>query len=271
VSLTLTAWAFEGPALATVIVYVYVTPSPAVTLLTPSDLVIERLAWVWTVVVAVEVLLAVFGSFVAELTVAVFVSGPAGVAGSTVALIRTTTLPAAAIVPRLTEPVHGVAGVQPAPVQYCSLSRAAGSGSLRVTLSASDGPLLVTVIVYVTTLPAMTGSGVTVLRSATSAARLTRVVAVELLFAAAGSAVAFVAIAAVLDRVVPSATLEATLTTICQVTLPPAARPAEVQVTVPATLPQAGLADTKLVPAGIVSPTVKPVLSEGPRLSTVIV
>src|SRR5207248_930185 len=61
-------------------------------------------------------------------------------------------------------------------------------------------------------------------------------------------------------------------TTIVQVTMAPAARLALVQVTVPAASAQAGLlAETKLVPAGTASVSVKPALSEGPRLSTVIV
>src|SRR3982750_1883619 len=61
-------------------------------------------------------------------------------------------------------------------------------------------------------------------------------------------------------------------TTIVQVTLAPAARLAFVQVTVPAASAQAGLvAETKLVPAGTASLSVKPALSEGPRLSTLTV
>src|SRR5947208_7202015 len=61
-------------------------------------------------------------------------------------------------------------------------------------------------------------------------------------------------------------------TTIVQVTLAPAARLALVQVRVPAASAQAGLlAETKLVPAGTASVSVKPALSEGPRLSTLTV
>src|SRR5256885_1032018 len=61
-------------------------------------------------------------------------------------------------------------------------------------------------------------------------------------------------------------------TTIVQVTLAPLARPELVQVTVPAAAAQAGLvAETKLVPAGTASVSVKPALSEGPRLSTLTV
>src|SRR4051812_16675376 len=60
-------------------------------------------------------------------------------------------------------------------------------------------------------------------------------------------------------------------TTIVQVTLDPLARPPLVQVIVPDTSAQAGLADAKLVPAGTASVSVKPELSDGPRFSTLTV
>src|SRR5919205_4339538 len=64
-------------------------------------------------------------------------------------------------------------------------------------------------------------------------------------------------------------------TTIVQVTLEPAPEavsPALVQVTVPEAFAQSGLvAETKLVPLGTRSLSVKPALSEGPRLSTLTV
>src|SRR5262245_51882553 len=101
---------------------------------------------------------------------------------------------------------------------------------------------------------------------------MTAVVSVSVLLALTGSVVVLVAMAAVFDRIVPSATELATLTTIVQVTEPPATRPALVHVTVPAAKAQSGLvAETKLVPAGMASPRVKPVLSDGPRLVTLIV
>jgi hypothetical protein len=79
-----TAAAFEGPALLTVIVYVRTTPSPAVTLVTPSVFVTERFAEVVTVFESVAVLLALFGSVVVELTVAVLSCGLAVVEAGTV-------------------------------------------------------------------------------------------------------------------------------------------------------------------------------------------
>src|SRR3954465_12304638 len=63
-------------------------------------------------------------------------------------------------------------------------------------------------------------------------------------------------------------------TTIVQVTLPPAARPVLVQVTVPEvgveSSQSVAVAETKLVPAGRTSSRVKPRLFDGPRLSTLI-
>src|SRR4051794_41986307 len=62
-------------------------------------------------------------------------------------------------------------------------------------------------------------------------------------------------------------------TTIVQVTLPPAARPVLVQVTVPEvgveSSQSVAVAETKLVPAGRTSSRVKPRLFEGPRMSEV--
>src|SRR2546421_168072 len=52
-----TACASDGPALCTVIVYVRLTPSPAVTVVTPSDLLIDRSADVMTTFESVAVLL----------------------------------------------------------------------------------------------------------------------------------------------------------------------------------------------------------------------
>src|SRR5436853_626434 len=79
-----TACASDGPALCTVIVYVRVTPSPAVTFVTPSVFVTERFADVSTVFESVAVLLPGVGSLVVELAVAVLTCGLAVVAAGTV-------------------------------------------------------------------------------------------------------------------------------------------------------------------------------------------
>src|SRR6476659_6588979 len=88
-----------------------------------------------------------------------------------------------------------------------------------------------------------------------SARAMTSVVAVELSLPSCSSVVALVAMTAVFDRIVPSATELATVTVIVQVTLAPLTRPALVHVTVPGIgleSAQSGLvAETKLVPLGI--------------------
>src|SRR2546423_1190053 len=84
VSASDTACASEGPALCTVIVYVWTTASPAVTSVTPSDLVTDRFAEVFTTSESVAVLLVPSGSSVVELTVAVLSCGLAVVEAGTV-------------------------------------------------------------------------------------------------------------------------------------------------------------------------------------------
>src|SRR5438309_49097 len=85
VSARVTPWASDGPpALLTVIVYVRVTPSPAVTLVTPSSFVTDRFALVATVSESVALLLPVFPSSVVVVTDAVFTCGVAVVEEGTV-------------------------------------------------------------------------------------------------------------------------------------------------------------------------------------------
>src|SRR5258708_5504997 len=97
----------------------------------------------------------------------------------------------------------------------------------------------------------------------------------EVLLLAFGSAVLLVAMLAVSDSTVPSATLLATTTVTFQLTVAPLTSPALVHVTVPALLPvplpQPMLADTKLVPLGSTSVTLTPALSDGPLFVPVIV
>src|SRR4029450_6193198 len=94
---TLTAWASEGPPVVTVVVHVRVTPSPAMTWVTPSLLTMLRSAWVATVVVSVELLLAGLGSWVrSDVAVAVLLmTVPAGTFALTVAWMVTLTEPPA--------------------------------------------------------------------------------------------------------------------------------------------------------------------------------
>src|SRR3954451_12737019 len=115
VSVSLTAVAADGPALVTVTMYVPVD-RPAVTLVTPSVLVTARSASAFTVVSTESVLLPGFGSLVELATVAVLARiVPSGVAGSTVAVMTTSTVSPGDRVPRLTEPVQpaGALGAPP--------------------------------------------------------------------------------------------------------------------------------------------------------------
>src|SRR5436190_1458821 len=89
-----------------------------------------------------------------------------------------------------------------------------------------------------------------------SALRLTVVDEVELLLPLTGSAVALLAIEAVLLSVPPSAKPGPMWTVIVCVPVAPLARPALVQVTVPEALTQPADAETKLVPAGTASVSV---------------
>ena len=124
----------------------------------------------------------------------------------------------------------------------------------------------------------MTGSGASVLVIPMSARPVTVVVAVSL-FGVVGSNVVVVAVA-VLDRTVPLAVFAGTATTsvIAGAGVATARLAARVQVTVPDTLLQTQpepVAETKVVPAGIVSLTLIPVAAEPVEavllLATVIV
>src|SRR5437763_231755 len=148
----------------------------------------------------------------------------------------------------------------------------AGTASVSVKPALSEGPRLSTLTVKVSSVPAVAGSGAAVLVTLRSAERLTVVAELELLLPPAGSEVALVSIAAVFVSVPPSVLLGPVWTTIVQVALAPAARPELMQVPAPAApFPYATLFRSKLVPAGTASVSVKPALSEGPRLSTLTV
>jgi hypothetical protein len=84
VSVIDTFCASDGPALLAVIVYVRTTPSPAVTVVTPSSFVTVRFADVVTVFESVAVLLPEAGSLVVELTVTESTCGLAVVEAGTV-------------------------------------------------------------------------------------------------------------------------------------------------------------------------------------------
>jgi hypothetical protein len=151
VSPTLTFCASDGPLFVAAIVYVRFVP--AVTGSGESDLVTARSAAAATVVVAVAVLLAAFGSVVADPTAAEFaIVLPFATEG----LTRTTKVKVAEA-PFAKEPVvavtfpvpptAGVVAVQPAGALSETNVVFAGTESLSDTLAALDGPALEAVIV----------------------------------------------------------------------------------------------------------------------------
>jgi hypothetical protein len=148
-----------------------------------------------TIVVAVALLLPLFGSIVVVLTVAVFViSAFAGIAMLTLTTIFNTAISLAAIEDfvNVTVPVPPAAGdvmAQPTPLITIALTNVvlAGAASVKVTLTALLGPLLVSVIVYVRFDPAITGSGESVLVMARSASGVSVSVSVAVLLPGAES------------------------------------------------------------------------------------
>src|SRR5437773_602853 len=128
-----------------------------------------RSACARTVVVAVALLLALFASAVVAPTVAVFeIVVPSAVSGLT-----WTTSVNAAVAPLASdgvvhvtvpvEPTGGVVQDHPAGVGIDWNVVCEGNGSFMVTLVATFGPALLTVIVYVSVAPGATGSGESVL------------------------------------------------------------------------------------------------------------
>ena len=156
--------------------------------------------------------------------------------------------------------------------------RPAGAASVTVASVTSPGPLLATTMVYVVVPPGVTlvtPSVLVIARSALTGAPITVSASLAALLAGTGSAVAELTVA-VLVITVPPATAMPTLTVRLNAALPPAARVAMVQVTVPPAptagvthdQPGAAVSDTKVVPAGSVSARVAPVAASGPALAT---
>ena len=155
----------------------------------------------------------------------------------------------------------------------------AGTGCVTVTLFAVDGPLFVTVIVYVMIVPGMPGPpAVTVTDRSDAAGRVTLAVA-ELL---PGTVSALnVDTVAVFDTVVPASEAPYAATSVNCAEAPEANGTGSVQPTVPF-VPGGGVEqlnvgpvfctrDTNVIPAGSASP--KPTVSaaSGPALATVMV
>jgi hypothetical protein len=154
--------------------------------------------------------------------------------------------------------------------------------SVTVTFVADDGPLLVTVTVYVSGVPWVTGLGVAVFTTATSAllALATTTVAFALLLVRLGTRLVAVAVS-VSVMFVPDGVPEFTCSTSVNVPLPLSARLLpSVQVivpvppiagTVPQVHPAGGVIDWTVVFGGVVCVKLTPVAAAGPLLVTVCV
>src|SRR5437764_1377447 len=127
-------------------------------------------------------------------------------------------------------------------------------------------------------LPARTGSGVSTLDATRSAEALTVVLAEPVLLVGSGSGVELEAVAELL-MVVPARTLALTWTMMVKLGAAPAATVGLVKVTVPVppiagavvVQPAGAVAETKVVPAGMVSGSATPWASLGPLFVSVIV
>src|ERR671934_238317 len=145
----------------------------------------------------------------------------------------------------------------------------AGRVSFTCTPVALDGPALAAVREYVSSCPALTGSGESAFVSERSAAGVTLVDALAELSAGLSSKMSEETLA--LFVIEPSAcgrTFTATVALAPEVTVPSA------HVTVPLAseqLPCKGVADPKVAPAGRLSVTCTPVVSDGPALWAVSV
>ena len=144
----------------------------------------------------------------------------------------------------------------------------AGIGSVITTPAGSiDGPLFVSVIVYVVEVPAEIEATPSVLVMARSAAAVTIVLSLAVSLAGTGSGVVDVAVAvSVISPSIVVARMTATVTD-APLTITPTGHE-----TTPAAweqLPWLGTAETKVIAPGSVSVTTTPAASEGPRLETV--
>jgi hypothetical protein len=237
---------------------------PAVTGSGESVLVTDKSADVATVVVAVLETTVPFATLALTLTTSVKTADPSGTDD---ALQLTVPLALTA----------GVVQLQPPGELRDTNVVPTGSASLSDTVCAVDGPLLVAVIVYVRSVPAVTGSGLSVLVTDKSADVATVVLAVAELLPVFGSNVDEFA-EAVLEITVPLGVPAPTFTTRVK-TADPGANEEFVAVTVPvaptagvvANHPDAVLNETNVVLGGTASVSWALVALFGPLLATVIV
>src|ERR1700712_2274561 len=196
-----------------------------------------RSADVTIVLVAVATRLAGTVSGVGEARVAVLTSEvPVAVAPGTNAWMTTVRDSPGASVPNTQSTTEGAAltvqvpALKVRPTGPGNTRRPSGSGSFNVTPTASDGPLLLAVKVYVTTEPAETGSGVADFRSS----KLARSVTGVSMCTEPGGGVPVGGVADVTDAVFPTVPVAAwsTATGMRMIRLPFAASVGAVQVTV---------------------------------------
>jgi hypothetical protein len=266
VSVSDTVCAFDGPLFTSAIVYVTFVPGAA---LAGPVLVTARSALVVTVEVAVEVLLAAFGSLVAAAIVAVLAIEPVAFGASCATSVNVAVAPAA----NVARVQFVVVQVNAGPEVCVSETNVvfAGSVSLMTTFEASNVPLFVAVIVHVTFAPAVAVAG-PVFAIARSVVTMV-VVAVDVLLALFGSAVAVVAVAVLV--IVPVA-VGLMCTTNANVAEVPAASVAIVQLfAAPVVQVNAGPAvcanETNVVFAGSASASATVCAFDGPLFVSVIV
>src|SRR6478735_466076 len=235
-------------------------------------------ARVLTVVPAVAVLLPGTGSGVGELTTTLLVSTVPGLSdGSTrtvswtVAVWLGCSVPTAHSTLAVCTSVHTVWPLLLTPDTNVT---PAGRVSVSSTEVAVDGPPFVAVMVHVRRLPAMTGSGESVLVTRRSAEAVTPVGTLTRLLALSGSAVVLDTTAS-LTRIVPGGTSGATVPLTVTTALAPALRLPRLHVrSCPVGWPYVHVptvvdTDTKVTPVGSRSVTTAPTARDGPLFVTV--
>ena len=237
----------------------------------PATLVRLRSALAVSVLFTVVEVTPGVGSGVAEVTVATLLIAPSEAAVAT-ATWSTTILvePGARGLLRVHDTLLGPVQIQPVPVPE-TRERPAGSGSVKLMPVASDGPLLPTVIVYCTSVPA-TNEPVAELAMVRSARALMVPASEKVLLADVGSVLDELATTTL--AAAPRGADGATVTgrsKLREAALIMPARCTHDTTAVPVQDQPDGDAPVKVMPAGSVSLTVTgPTASDGPLLVTVI-
>ena len=169
------------------------------------------------------------------------------------------------------EQVGAPPGSSAQPLVLCSVSASVRT-SVATTFWASEGPLLVMATVYVSSSPALTGSGASDLVMTRSAAVSTEVVSAAVSLAALVSVASTAVSAASLPTTfVPGAVEGPTVNTSVRVSLSPAGKSPTVQVSAPSQdVEPPGMTESRVTPAGKARVSVRttPEALDGPRFST---